>query len=119
MQGSESYFVTTQDQDAVVGRLVRERRDLEQKCAALEAEAQRLGHRLIVLGQALAQDPGRIVLAGEAVDSKLAMTAHTIHQSELDEIARIPTLTADYRETYRLLKENGKLLGQFGWAKES
>lgn len=110
-QHPESYFMTTKDQDAVVGRLMREQREMQQKLAALAAEAKRIGFKLVALGKTLSESPGRIVLEGESVPDKLRLTAYVIQQSELDEIGKIPTLTADYRQTVSQLKEHDKLLG--------
>jgi hypothetical protein len=106
----ESYFMTIQDQDAVLGRVRREQRELQDTRSALEAEAQRLGRILVSLGETLGKSPGRIALAGEAVPERLTQTAHVIQQSDLDEIAGIPKLTANYREIIRRLQENDRLL---------
>ena len=111
---NESYFMTTQDQDAALGKLIKEQRDMKEKLVALEAEAQRLGHRLVRLGQTLIESPGRIALAGEAVPERVALTGVIIHQSELDEISKLPKLTADYRETQSRLQENQRLLEELG-----
>ncbi len=106
----ESYFMTIQDQDAVLGRLRREQREMQETRTALEAEAQRVGRILVSLGQTLAKSPGRIALAGESIPEKLTLTAYVIQQSDLDEIAGIPKLTANYREIIKRLQENDRLL---------
>jgi hypothetical protein len=113
------YFMTTQDQDAVIGRLMREQRELEARRSALGAEARRIQDNLISLGKAL-RDPSRVALDTEEVSPEfesLAMPFHRISLDELEEVKRILPLCRDYRETVAQLRLKAKSLEEAGWKK--
>jgi hypothetical protein len=59
-KGKERYFMTQEDQDVVVGRIVRERREAGARLAALQAEASKFGVLFFHLGQLLQQNPESI-----------------------------------------------------------
>lgn len=111
--------MTTQDQDAVIGRLMREQRELEARRSALGAEARRIQDNLISLGKAL-RDPSRVALDTEEVSPEfesLAMPFHRISLDELEEVKRILPLCRDYRETVAQLRLKAKSLEEAGWKK--
>ena len=113
------YFMTQQDQDAAIGRLMREQRELEAKRSALSAEADRIRENLKFLVDAL-RDPGHVALDTEEVAPEfesLTQSFYRIPINELEEVKRIPLLCRDYRETITRIRLNAKNLKDAGWEK--
>ena len=111
------YFMAQQDQDAVIGRLMREQRALEAKRSALHAEADRIKENLKSLVTAL-RDPSHLALDTEEVSPEfesLTQTFYRVSVNELDEVNRIPLLCRDYRETITKIRLNAKNLKDSGW----
>ena len=113
------YFMTQQDQDAVIGRLMREQRELEARRSALGAEADRIRENLKSLVTAL-RDPSHLALDTEEVSPEfesLTQTFYRVSVNELEEVKRIPLLCRDYRETITKIRLNAKSLKDAGWEK--
>lgn len=111
--------MTQQDQDAVIGRLMREHRDLEARRSALGAEATRIGDNLIALGKAL-RHPTAVALEAEEVSPEFESHVRPFYRvsaNELEEVQRILPLCRDYRETVTRLRLTGKSLEDAGWKK--
>ena len=96
--------MTPEDQDAVIGRLVRERRDLRGKIAALETEAHSIGATLTYLGQLLRDSPDSIMFENHPAPAELIGRAQAIKQADIN-APRIMKLIDDLRETRRALAE--------------
>jgi hypothetical protein len=60
--------MSPEDQDAVVGRLVRDRREVREQKAALEVEAANLGAIFQQLGELLQRSPVSVVFENQAVE---------------------------------------------------
>ncbi len=105
---SESkYFMTTKDQDAVLGQVMRERQLLEVRRAALEAEATRLSDTLLRRGKAL-RHPGKVALETEGLSEDFDSAvnpADRITQSDLEVGSSVLTLAREFRGTIAKLKE--------------
>ena len=113
------YFMTQQDQDAVIGRLMREHRELEARRSALGAEADRIKENLKSLATAL-RNPSHVALDGEDVSPEFESPTQAFYRipvSELEEVSRIPSLCRDYRETITKLHLKAKSLEDAGWKK--
>ena len=113
------YFMTQQDQDAVVGRLIREQRELEARRSALGAEADRIRQNLKFLMDAL-RNPSHVALETEEVSPEfesLTQSFYRIPVNELEEVKRIPLLCRDYREAITKIRLNAKNLKDAGWEK--
>jgi hypothetical protein len=63
--GEGSYFMSEEQKDAVVGRVVRERKETETRLALLEREAHNLGQNFSQLGQLLLSRPTSIVFGNQ------------------------------------------------------
>lgn len=109
--------MSIEDQDAVLGRTLREHQDLERHLSALHAEAGRISEKVIALGKAL-RNPSKVALEDEQVaedfDSDVN-PAHRISPAQLDEVKRIPILCRDIRETIERKREKAKVLESLGW----
>lgn len=113
------YFANPQDQDAVIGRLMREQRELEAKRSALYMEADRIRENLKYLAAAL-RDPSHLALDTEEVSAEfesLTQTFYRVPVRELEEVKRIPLLCRDYRETITKIRLKAKSLKDAGWEK--
>lgn len=60
-------FMSQQEQDAVIGRVVRERQEAHKTLAVLDSEAKRLGKQLSGLGEMLQIRPATIVFENQMV----------------------------------------------------
>src|ERR1035437_224998 len=113
------YFMTQQDQDAVIGRLMREKRDLEARLSVLRAEADRIRENLKSLAPAL-RDPCHVALDTEEVAPEFESQTQTFHRvsaNELEEVKRVLPLCRDYRETVAQLRLKAKSLEEADWKK--
>ena len=113
------YFMTQQDQDAVIGRLMREQRSLEARQSALNAEARRISDNLIALGKALL-NPSRVALETEEVSPEfetMTQPFYRVSVEELEEIEKILPLCRDFRNTITQYRLNMKNLEDAGWKK--
>lgn len=111
--------MTTQEQDAVLGRLMREQRELEARRSALGAEATRIGDNLIALGKAL-RHPTAVALDAEEVSPEfesLVRPFYRVSANELAEVQKVLSLCRDYRETVTRLRLTSKSLEDAGWKK--
>ena len=108
--------LTTEQQDAVLGRLMRERKETEILRIALETEGARIGGNLARVGQGLQKRLSGIQLRGEDLESEFLHSAVWIELSELEEINKVVQLAKDYREAVKKLKQISQQLAQGGWA---
>lgn len=111
----QSCALTTEQQDALLGRLMRERKETEGRKIALEAEGARIGANLAKVGQGLQRRLSGIQLQGEDLEPDFLHTAVWIEPSELEDINKIVQLANDYRETIKTLKQISAQLAQDGW----
>ncbi|MFZ3211005.1 MAG: hypothetical protein WA188_05775 [Terriglobales bacterium] len=107
--------MTQEDQDAVVGRLMRERTDAERNEAALRAECDKLGRQLQDAGRALQTRPENVVFTGQSHsgDFQWQRGGALITPGSIND-TRILQLTNDLRETLTKLTEIRRQLGAFG-----
>ena len=109
------YFVSQEDQDAVIGRTVREFNVCKNLCAALTVEAHRIGVALVALGTSLQGEPqevARIAFTNQSVPLSY-QPAKLIVAGVVDE-AKIGKLTEDLRNAlseHRRLSEAVVRLG--------
>lgn len=109
--------MTTEEQDAVLGRLMRERQALQARRAALGAEAERIREIVTGLGKAM-HNPASVALDSEELPEEFdsqVNPAYRISASDMTEIGKILPLTREYRETIGKLRVNAKFLEDAGW----
>lgn len=116
LEPETSHLLTTEQQDAVLGRLMRERKETEILKVAFEAEGARIGENLAKVGQGLQRRLSGIQLRGEDLESEFLHSAVWIELSELEEIKKVFQLANDYREAIKKLKQISQQLAQGGWA---
>jgi hypothetical protein len=56
--------MSEEQKDAVIGRVLRERKETQTHLAALKAEATRLGRKMMQLGQLLSSNAANVVFRG-------------------------------------------------------
>jgi hypothetical protein len=116
LEPETSCLLTTEQQDAVLGRLMRERKETEIHKIALEAEGARIGGNLAKVGHGLQKRLSGIQLEGKDLESDFLHSAVWIELSELEEINKVVQLANDYREAIKKLKRISQQLAQGGWA---
>jgi hypothetical protein len=110
----EASRLTIEQQDALLGRLMRERKETEIRKVALEAEGVRIGENLAKLGLNIQRRLSGIQLQGGELESDFSNSVVWIEPSELD-TNRIVQLANDYREAIKTLKQISTQLAQTGW----
>jgi hypothetical protein len=108
--------MTQEDQDAVVGRLVREKREAEARRAILEEEAGCISTNLRALAQNLDHKLASIQLKGSPLEPDFITIsgAAWLSQSDLEEPKRILGLANEYRQTLTTLKTISRQLKHLG-----
>ncbi|SRR6266567_1282179 len=66
------YYMTQEQQDAIIGRVLRERGEAERHLAALQAEAARLGAYFIKVGSMLDKHPETVFFEALSTNIKYA-----------------------------------------------
>ena len=115
LEPETSCVLTTEQQDALLGRLMRERKETEIRKVALEAEGARIGANLAMVAQGLQRRLSGIQLQGEDLESDFLHSAVWIEPSELEEINKIVQLANDYRAAIKTLRLISAQLAQAGW----
>jgi hypothetical protein len=107
------YFMTAEQHDAAVGRLVLEKQDLEQKLAILYAEAGRLGSLLRDLGERLRTHPEQVLFENQGSSMPLRRDAPLFKARDIDGEQLIKLIT-DIRETVDKLADVKRKGAPFG-----
>jgi|SRR5215471_1642549 len=105
--------MTQEDQAAVIGRLVLERRDLQTKLTALEAEAQRLGEIFAAMGSLLQQRPEQIVFENHPAPAGAGTGTPLFKLTDISS-ERLIKLVDDLRETKRALESMNARVARLG-----
>lgn len=107
-----SYFMTEQDQDAVLGRLLRQYKEQNELAIKLEVEAKRLGQELVMLGQALSNQPAVVAFPGQGVPINFGR--HYEAKPSLFDHQRLAKLVEDYRQALHKRDEYADQLKRLG-----
>src|ERR1700722_13161678 len=102
----ERYFMSDEQKDAVIGRVVRERSDARKHLAALRTEANRLGQILSEIGRMLQGNPEYLVFERESVNviySNPRLNIRPYNKNDVDSAALLK-LTNEIRETLDNIK---------------
>jgi predicted nucleic acid-binding Zn-ribbon protein len=95
--------MSEEQKDAVIGRVLRERKETQTHLAALKAEATRLGRKMMQLGQLLSSNAANVVFRGQSVNIKDSSSQHTLFAVTDFDIQRIVTLTNEIKDTIEKL----------------
>lgn len=99
------YFMSQDEQDAVIGRVVREHKAESSKLALLRAEADRIGNQLSNIGIILASEPHSLIRQGEGVPTELiGPKLRSVNAEDID-FERVMKLTKEIRECLMRIKE--------------
>lgn len=107
--------MTQSEQDAVMGRLLREKKEAEAKQVALEAEAESIAIALHALAQNVEKRLRGIYIEGSALDTEFVPWAAKVVPADLEEPKRIIPLANEYRETLTKLRKVSQQLKQAGY----
>ncbi len=106
--------MSQEEQDAIVGRTVRELREAKERLAMLKAEAGRRGERLKNAGHFLAAYPEYMVQEGESVDVRFSSQPqkHLWTAADIYPAEEILKLTSAIRaEVVKIATLNERLMG--------
>lgn len=104
----ELYFMSDEQKDAVVGRLMREHRENKEQIGRLYAEAQKWGNKLREIGNGLVNNLESGCLQGTGLNVNYARYRVDFNAGDFD-VAKLTALTNDYRAA---LKTRDDLEGQ-------
>jgi hypothetical protein len=102
------------EKDAVIGRIVRERGEVQRNIAALRAEARRFGEMLYKIGQELENYPEHVAFNGVEGNIKHARSASTVFDARDINGNQIVKLVTDLRialDKLDKLNQEAKSLG--------
>ena len=92
----EGYFMSEQDKDAQVGRLMREHKQNHEELARLQIEAAKIGKKLSEIGEGLTNHPEGVHFNNEGIDTRFTQHCGFL-PADLDSEA-IRNLCNDYRK---------------------
>lgn len=88
--------MSTEEKDAQIGRLIRERKDAELSLAHLTEKSKGIGKNLIELGTALRDYPSRLTFPGESTDTRFR--ADKLIDFDLSSLEEIKSLVRSLHE---------------------
>lgn len=103
--------MTSQEQDAVVGRLMREQKETDRQLGLLRVELDHVGQVLVELGQTLQQSPDRVAFDEEPLPIKFDRSNFP---SEILDGAKLQKLCYELREQLQRrdqLRQQARSLG--------
>jgi hypothetical protein len=108
MQGDigaeRDYFMSQDQKDAAIGRVLRNYKETKERLALLQAEAERIGFELSAVGETLRRWPQCLVVAGENYDPELVKPAPTTFDPASLDSTRIQNLIREIRDCYAQLR---------------
>jgi len=112
--------MSQEEQDAAIGRLVREKKEAETKLVSLKARTMELGNRYRELGKTLSIDPGAITFIdpdaitfdGDSAPDGKPVRSYDRRLFNIEEIERLVT---DVQETERLIADHATQLARAGY----
>lgn len=104
--------MSTEEQDAVIGRLVREKKQAETKLVSLKARTMELGNRYRELGETLALAPDAITFDGEMAHPGKTRRTYDRSLFNIEEIVRLVT---DVQEAEKLIADHATQLARAGY----
>ena len=106
--------MSQEEQDSIVGRNLRERRDLKQRIAMLTAKANKQGSFLKSLGSLLENTPHCVAFTSASSGANDMTNARWFNAAEYPQFQDIVSIGNELRETLALLRikdEEAKRLG--------
>jgi len=101
--------------DAIIGRLLRERKEVQGHLAALEADAGKISQRFDQLGEMLNRNPQDVWFYGQSADIKgYVPRSASFNMADFD-MQRIIDLTNKIRSTREKLDELNSEASRFGF----
>jgi len=104
--------MSQEEQDAAIGRLVREKKEAETKLVNLKARTKELGHRYREFGETLSIDPDAITFDGDSAPDGKPVRSYDRRLFNIEEIERLVT---DVQETERLIADHATQLARAGY----
>jgi hypothetical protein len=111
----KEYFMSQEQQDEALGKLIRERRETQQRLGAMTADAKELGKHLVNVGNAL-QGPIEAILVNTD-GSPIMNRGNFVVVTKLIEIETLRKLVSDYKnikQSLAAIETNLKALGHSG-----
>ena len=96
----DRYFMTEEQKDAVIGRVLREKREADHHLALLKSEAKRVADRLNEIAALIQDNPQSIVFENEALHPTAGPWQRCIRSSDFD-FSKFQVLIADVRSAVK------------------
>jgi hypothetical protein len=112
-KAKERYFMTQEDQDLVIGRVVRERKEAETRLAALREEAHKYGELFAYVGGMLQTNPEHIMFEQAPIPLEFQSRQPLMKHENLSS-AKVYKLVSDIQETMLTLKRINDNAGRLG-----
>jgi len=93
----EGYFMSQDEQDAVIGRVIRQHKEVSVKLGTLKAEAQRFGVMLVGVGEALRQHPEALLQQGESFRGEIIQRSPLQFPIDFPSAEKLQKLTTEIR----------------------
>jgi hypothetical protein len=106
--------MTEEQNDAAIGRVLRERKELVNSLALLEADAHKISQRLTQLAQLLDENPQDVWFYGHSVNTKgppPRSTPFNLADFDIERILGITSTIRDTRERLGRLNSEASKLG--------
>ncbi len=85
------------EQNATLGRILRERKEAQQHLQLLRSEARRIGAAMVKLGQQLQNEPEHVQFFGVQSDSRYRTTIDSFERTDFD-AAMLTRLVTEIRD---------------------
>ena len=108
-------MMTEESNDAAVGRVLRERKEVERQLAALETDARKTSKRLAQLAEMLDENPQDVWFYGESVNMKGYAPRSPSFKIADFSIQRVVDLTNEIRDTREKLDRLNSEASRFGF----
>ena len=112
--GQGRYFLTDEEQDLQLGRIIRESKQNSEHIGRLSAECSRIGKRLGEVSNGLIHRPEGVTLNGQALDTQYASHRIDFFPADID-VENLARLTNEYRHALTTKRDLYNQLTQLGF----
>lgn len=106
--------MSSDEEDAVLGRLMRQKKEAERRMATLRAEADRLAETFKQIALCLESNPEAIYFNGEGVEGEFLGVAKRFNEADFQGTKKVIDLADDYRATIKELTRISERLREAG-----
>jgi hypothetical protein len=101
---ARGYFMSQDEQDATIGRVVRERKELKAKIATLKAKANQQGETLANIARVLGSTPELVAFMNQSSGAAPLTNVHYFDAAKYPQLNDIAAVGNEIRETMETLR---------------